>query len=753
MSLDGHADRDPSVANQRGIIMGVFALVVFAVVVGRLYALQVQQGEKYRVQSQNNFVQRKRLDHPRGEVLDSRGRVLITNRPSVNVYVTPAFFPPAKRMVLKLGTAAGLDRTEGLEVSRALSRAVAERSSAILLARNLTTEQVVAVRGVQQNLEIPLEAVPIVAQPVTDDGVTLMAAYIDPDHFPSTTLVLRRLKQAMGWSERTLKKLTRRVRRARGLQRYQDIIVRRDVTPDIEGRLALLVELGDLPGVTVRRATARSYVNGQVAAHVLGYINELRPRELEERREQGYRLGDSIGRRGIERTFEEELRGRDGLETVVVDSKGRIQRGGLAELLREDIGVREPPVPGNRVVLTLDLELQKAAEEAFDGRAGSVVVMEVNTGRLLVMTSTPTFDPNRVAGYFDPAEKARLDGMKDRRPWRFRAIQDYFAPGSTFKIVTALAGLKAGLVQRQDKVRCTGAFQLGNTRFRCWKDEGHGAVDLARSLARSCDVYYYSLATKLGLDPIAEMGRQMGFGTTTGISIAGESGGIMPDAAWYRRRFGYYTLGSAVNVSIGQGAVSATPMQLAVSFAALANGGRVYKPQIALRIERYDATAVRKIAPELVREVDVSPQHLALVREGLRQVVNAPFGTAYRKRLKDLEVAGKTGTAQVAKLGKDRKKSRSKDLAWKLRDHAWFGAFAPADDPQVVIVVLNEHGGGGSSAAAPIAMKVAQAWYDQQNRLAGRTDDTPVTVALVDDPHWVHASHDHGPEKKLWIAP
>ena len=744
MSLEGHADRDPSVANQRGVIMGVFATIVFLVVVGRLYTLQVRQGDEFRVMSQNNFVQRKRLEHQRGEIVDRAGRVLVTNRPSVNVYVTPAFFPPARRMVLKLGGAAGLIRSESLEVSKALSKAVAERGPAILLARNLTPELADKVRAVQHDLEIPLEAIPIVAQPaIGADEPPQMAAYIDPEHFPSTTLVLRRLQTAMGWTDRQLRRLTGRVRRARGLQRYQDIIVRRDVDPEVEGKLGLLVQLGDLPGVTVRRATARQYVHGQLGAHLLGYINELRPRELKERRDQGYRLGDSTGRRGVERTFEEELRGTDGRETVVVDSKGRMQRSMLADTLRQDVGVREPPIPGNRVVLTLDVDLQRAAEEAFDGLAGSVVVMEVDTGRILAMTSTPTFNPNRVAGYFDPAEKARLDGMKERRPWRFRAIQDYFAPGSTFKVVTALAALKAGIVRRDDKVRCSGAYQLGNTRFRCWKDEGHGQVNLTRSLARSCDVYYYVLGTKLGLDPIAAMGRQMGFGSATGINIAGESRGIMPDAAWYKKRFGYYTLGSAVNASIGQGAVSATPLQLAVSFAALANGGRVYKPQVALRIERYDAAA-REIQPELVRQLDVSAQHLALVREGLRQVVNAPFGTAYRKRLKDLEVAGKTGTAQVAKLGKDRKKSRGKDVAWKLRDHAWFGAFAPADDPKVVVVVLNEHGGGGSSAAAPIAMKVAQAWYDLQNRVAG-IESKPVTVTQLDDPLHSHHHHDAPP--------
>ncbi len=736
MNLGGQSDRDPSVANGRAVAIGIFVMIVFAVITVRLYMLQVQQGEAFRSQSRDNFVQRKLLDHPRGEIYDRNLNVLVTNRPSVNVYVTPAFFPPATRMLRKLGGSVGLSRGESYEVSKALSLAVQDKGPAILLARDLDEAAVEMLRRRQEELDIPLEAVPVLVQPAENGYAPRMAAYIDPAHFPSRTLVLQRLQEVMGWTDAELARFKRRVLRVRGLQKYQDIIVRRDVPDDIEAKLALKVQLGDVPGVTVRRATAREYVHGKMAAHLLGYINELKPDELEKLRGDGYRLGDTIGRRGIEQTFEQELRGKDGLEAVVVDSKGRMQRSMLAESLREDVGARQEPVPGNRVILTLDLELQKAAEAAFDGRAGSVVVMEVDTGRLLVVTSTPSFDPNRIVG--DRDERRRLYAIRDRRPMRFRAIQDHFAPGSTFKVVTALAGLKRRAIRLDDKVRCTGAFKLGNVRFRCWKDEGHKDVDLFRSLARSCDVYYYSLATKIGLDPIAEMGRAMGFGAPTGIEIKNESAGIMPDADWYRKHYKYYTLGSAVNVSIGQGAVSSTPLQLAVAFATLANGGRVYKPQVTLRIESYDSKVVREVKPELLRDIvrdfDVSPQHLAWVREGLRQVVNVPYGTAYRKRIKDLpmEVAGKTGTAQVAALGVDREESRK--VEWKFRDHAWFGAFAPADDPKIVIIVFNEHGGSGSKSAAPIAMKVAQAWYNQQTRVAGLSAG-PVTIARIDGPH------------------
>jgi len=335
-------------------------------------------------------------------------------------------------------------------------------------------------------------------------------------------------------------------------------------------------------------------------------------------------------------------------------------------------------------------------------------------------------------GSFDPAERKRLAAIEDRRPWRFRAIQDFFAPGSTFKVVTALAALETGAVRPRERITCPGAYRLGSARFRCWRDHGHGPVDLVHSLMWSCDVYYYTLGARLGLDSIARYGKELGLGSRTGIALGSESPGIMPDAAWYERsRPEGYTLGAAVNASIGQGAVSTTPLQLAVAYAALANGGTVWVPKVALRIERPDGKVLRTIDPEAARRLEVDPENLALVLEGLRRVVNEPGGTAYGKRLRDLEVLGKTGTAQVAKLGEDRRKSR--EAGWGLRDHAWFAAIAPAEDPEIAVVVFNEHGGGGSSTAAPIAMRVIQGWHDARVRRAEATPG-PIEMAVFDLP-------------------
>lgn len=734
------SNKVPIAAPWRARLFGGIVALAFATIAVRLVSLQLVQGSEFEAKSRNNFVQFIRLEHTRGEIADREGRILVTNRPSLNVYVTPAFFPNARRTVRALAVAAGRSLREADTVSRALSRSVREHGPPLLLARDLGVEDVLSVRRAREDLSLPLGSIHVIKAPVKD-GEPTYAVYLDPDRLPTVGLVLRRVSDMMELAPEARRRLSQRVRGARGLARYANLIVRRDLPPQVEGPLSLAIQLGELPGVTVRPAYARSYLYGTLAAHVVGYTNELSPRELEARRSQGYRLGDSIGRRGVERTFEEDLRGTDGRRTVVVDSKGREQPNELLpEALGDGRGADRTPLAGNRVVLTVDLDLQREAEQLFAERAGAVVVLETDTGRILTMTSTPSFDPSRVAGRFDAEEKARLDRLRTLTPWRFRAIQNFYAPGSTFKVVTALAALEAGVVRPEERIHCPGAFRLGRARFRCWKDEGHESVDLLHSIARSCDVYYYILGTRLGLNAIARVARDLGFGRPTGVGLPSESAGIMPDVAWYDLRRGEgYTLGAAVNAAIGQGAVSVTPLQLAVAYAAIANGGRVMKPQVALAIESFDGDLIRRFEPSPVRELAYAPESLALIREGLRQVVNAPYGTAYGKRLKSLTVSGKTGTAQVAKLGKDREKSRRQ--VWELRDHAWFAAIAPAADPEIVVVVFVEHGGGGSKTAAPIAMRVVDAWWKKRRAQARLPVAGPLHIAVMDgDP--LHRGHD-----------
>lgn len=720
------------------------AVVIFAfgLVILRLYDVQVRQGEAFSKRSHENFIQIKRLGHDRGEIVDREGRVLVTNRASFNVYVTPAFFPPTATMLRRLGAVSGLPKAQVDEVLVALLRAAEERGPPILFATHLGPAAAQGLREVQAALEIPNEA--LLLMEVQGEEGTELAAYLDPAHFPTRERVYLRLRELLSLSDQGYQRVKQTVSRVVGLARYRDILIRPDIPPEAYAALQAEIELGDLPGVSLRGAKARDYRHGRVAAHLLGYINELSPEELEEKKELGYRMGDLMGRRGVEQTYEEDLRGIDGHETVVVDSKGRGQDSDLADQLRGEVGDHQEPRAGNRVVLSLDIDLQKAAEQAFPGRAGAVVVMDVNSGRLLAVTSTPTFDPNLVSGYFQRGERQRLAGLKDLRPWRFRAIQDHFAPGSTFKAITLLAGLREKVVGPRESVFCPGAYTLGGIRFRCWKDAGHGAIDAVTSLERSCDVYYYTLGARLGLEPIADMASGLGYGRATGIPIAGESSGIMPTVAWHKKRFGFYSLGSAVNASIGQGAVAATLIQLAVSYAAIANGGTVFEPQVALRVEAFDGSAVREFPPVVARKLELPEEHLELVRRGLFNVVNLGSGTAYRRRLKDLAVSGKTGTAQVAKMGA--KRIKKEQLPWELRDHAWFVAYAPSDAPEIVVAVLNEHGGGGSSDAAPTAMAVIQAWHDKRVRTsAARPSSLSIAELAASDVHEHEAQEEPPP--------
>ena len=725
MSYEGQK-QDPSIANGRAIAMGFVVVMAFAVVALRLWSIQIQSGDVYWDKSRDNFIQSKRLEHHRGEIVDRNRKVLVSNRPSSNVYVTPAFLPRVNRTLRKLGKIIGLGSETTSNLASILSESARNGGPPLLLAQDLTKSQVQELRAMQHKLDIRLQAIPIVK---VDQQY---AAYIDPKYYPTTELVLAKLRDLLNMTDEKYKYIRRQVLSKRGLALYREILIRRELSLTEEGPILLEVELGDLPGVTVEQATTRSYHYGALAGHLIGYVNEISRNELAERRGQGYRGGDVIGRRGVERTFEEELRGRDGKKTVVVDSKGRIQNSSFARRLQSSFGEPKSQVPGHRVVLTIDMELQRAAEAAFEGYgiAGSVVLMEADTGRLLALTSTPTFNPAKLAGYFDPDEKKRLRklGQEGLRPWRFRAIQDYFAPGSTFKVVTALAALEAKVIRKEDKIRCPGAFVLGRTRFRCWKDKkGHGPVNLYKSLAWSCDVYYYTLGAKMGIEPIANMAHALGYGDRTGIDLRAESKGIIPSKAWYRKRGQIYTLGAAVNASVGQGAVSVTPLQLAVSYAAIANGGKVYKPQIALRIEKYTNELVAEFEPKVLRTIKFTGNNLNIVREGLRQVVNVPGGTAYRKRLPDIQVSGKTGTAQVRKLGAKRLKKH--EIPFKYRDHAWFAAYAPAENPKVVVAVFNEHGGGGSSSAAPIAMRVIDAWNKQRIAKLGLKEDDDLQIA------------------------
>jgi penicillin-binding protein 2 len=466
-------------------------------------------------------------------------------------------------------------------------------------------------------------------------------------------------------------------------------------------------------------------------AHVVGYMSEISPDELKKSPGR-YRRGDFIGRRGIERSWEKVLRGVDGRRFIAVDARGNELDRSVEEELIPESERRLPSTPGHNLVLSLDLGLQTVAQKALEenAKAGGVVVVDIHTGGVLALVSSPSYDPNMMTGRISRQALRDLVGDK-MQPLFARATQQHYHPGSTFKVVTALAGLEAGLVNPQSATSCSGGYNLGPRRWRCHKDSGHGGgINLRRSLILSCDSYYYWLSDRLGLDPIAEMATRLGFGARSGIELAPEAPGLMPTVAFHERVDKGYAKGYALNAAIGQGSVNVTVLQLAMAYAAIANGGTLYRPHLVRRVEDVEGRLVQEVKPEVVRELGIKPAHLAAVMDGLKAVVAEPGGTAYSKRLSDITVAGKTGTAQNVVIGKRRLKET--EMSWEERDHAWFAAVAPADAPEIAIAVINEHGGHGGAAAAPIAMAVIQGYFDLKSReAAGQPLSAQEVAALV----------------------
>ncbi|HVE86733.1 MAG TPA: penicillin-binding protein 2, partial [Myxococcales bacterium] len=523
--------------------------------------------------------------------------------------------------------------------------------------------------------------------------------------------VLPKVAGLLGWDGESLKTVKEQYQTQKRNGPFQPTRLKVDLSPD---ELSLIsAHLVELPGIDVQPVAHRQYlgaperqVEGAVVppstylSHVIGYLNEITQEELDKRASGGdttYRLGDYIGRRGLERFYEPVLRGTDGWQKEVVNARGETLPE-LSRLLGEQ-DRRLEPTPGSNLQLSIDLRLEQEAERVFPGRAGAVVMVEVNTGFILTMLSRPGYDANMMSGRVSPGEMAKL--FKDPlQPMVFRPVAQHYPPGSTFKVVTALAALRSGQFTPKSSVTCGGGYHLGPRYWRCWNEKGHGFIVAKTAIQQSCDTYYYHVADVLGLDPISRMGRELGLGQPTGIGVVAEVPGIMPDSAYHDRVTpGGYTKGLALNSAIGQGDDNVTPLQLAMLYATLANGGTLYRPQLVRRVVSVDGKVEQQMQPQVARQLEIDPEHRALLVEGLTAVVNEAGGTAYHARLPDILVAGKTGTAQVRALVDG--KLRSND--YFSRHHAWFASFAPADKPEVAVVVLNEHGGHGGAVAAPTA--------------------------------------------------
>lgn len=441
----------------------------------------------------------------------------------------------------------------------------------------------------------------------------------------------------------------------------------------------------ELPGVIVEVEPQRTYPSSRFAAHLLGYVREANEEQLKQGR---HRRGDMVGQTGLERLLDEHLRGRDGGESIEVDAMGRAVR----------LVQQTEPHPGAQVITTIDRRIQEAAEGALEGRAGAIVVMDPRNGDVLAMASAPAFAIDRFTGTID--RDAWLAVVRDpEHPMLNRALQTQYAPGSVFKVVVTAAGLQEGTLTPLDRVHCGGEFHLGAWTFKDWKEGGHGAVDLHRAMAQSCNVFFYQAGLKIGGAAITKYASAFGFGRPTGVDLQSEKPGFLPQPK-VRRGRQIWQAGETVNLSIGQGALLVTPIQVARFMAAVANGGVLWKPRLVQRVERADRSTIYSDPGQVMGHVDLSPVVWAFLKQSLWSVVNEG-GTGAAARIPGLDVAGKTGTAQMIANSKS---SRGED-------HAWFAAFAPAREPEVVVVVLVERGGKGGQVAAPIAKKILNAIF------------------------------------------
>jgi len=446
----------------------------------------------------------------------------------------------------------------------------------------------------------------------------------------------------------------------------------------------------DLPGVIVEPEHRRHYPYGGMASHQFGYIGKVTEAQ---KKKQLTDPGLLIGQSGLEKTYDKLLRGTAGRRMLQVNAAGQKVK---------DLGIDEPK-PGTDIFLTLDLDVQRVAEEALGSRAGAVVALDPNNGEVLAIVSHPSYDPNLFPRGIAPKDWIKLSN-DPVHPLYNRAIQSVYPPGSTFKVVVGLAGLNASLIDPKEKIQCGGSLKSGRRVFRCWKKGGHGAVDFHRALVESCDVYFYTMGDRIGFDRIAPFARSLGLAKTTGIELADEKAGLIPTPAWKKERTGeaWFQGDSYIN-AIGQGFVLVSPIQAAEMIGAVANGGILHKPQILKRTRNRETGEERTYESQEKRRVTLKPEALEEVQKALLGVTSEDGGTAHGAATPMATVAGKTGTAQVIA-----QKVPGRKLSESTEDHAWFVAYAPADKPKIALAVIVEHGGHGGAAAAPVARKVIE---------------------------------------------
>jgi len=507
---------------------------------------------------------------------------------------------------------------------------------------------------------------------------------------------LEELRQRIELTDADVERFHKMARRTPG---YIGVPLRFGLTDEEIARLA--IDLYRFPGVEIKADLTRRYPLGSLGVHAIGYVGRIDESEMRRIDPGQYSGSTHIGKVGAERSHEDLLRGRTGWQEVETNAEGRPLR----------VLSRTPPTPGQHLYLSIDIRLQAVAEKALEGYNGAIVALDPRNGEILALASQPVYDPNPFVNGIDFKSYRTLNTSKDK-PLLNRALRGMYPPGSTIKPLMALTGLEYGVVNRHNGVFCRGFYQLPGSshRFRDWKRSGHGSVSMDRAIAQSCDVYFYDLALKLGIDRTHEFLDRFSIGRPTGVDLPGEKGGVLPSQAWKRQSYNQnWFAGDTLSAGIGQGYFLATPLQLAHSTAAIAQRGVHFQPRI-LHASEDPGTRVKTLAePRPLPPIKVrDPRFWDTIIAGMVHVIEG--GTAHRIGIgAKYRIAGKTGTAQVFTLGQSQRYD-AKRLAKHLLDHALFVAFAPVEDPRIAVAVIAENGGGGSSTAAPMARKVMDAW-------------------------------------------
>lgn len=506
---------------------------------------------------------------------------------------------------------------------------------------------------------------------------------------------------------------------AKGQPKFLPVKIKQDLSKE---ELAVIeAHKLDLPGANIQVDIKRTNLYKDLASHLMGYIGEVNPNELPRLNKAigpdgiPYKMGDVTGKSGLESRWESTLRGIDGEDYMEVDAFGHRRKAteSIAGELKD-----KPSVPGKNIILTIDQDLQVAALEAFhklfgDKKIGAAVALNPKTGEILASVSQPSFDPTEFSRGISSQRWNELLN-NEFHPLRDKNIQDHYSPGSTFKAITAIAGLEEGLVDINSTVNCTGGYKFGNRTYGCWKKTGHGTVNVIQALSQSCDVYFYKLGQRLGIDTIAKYSKMLGLGTKTGINLAHEEPGLVPTEAWKKQRFNQeWNPGETLSCAIGQSYMLTTPLQLANAYAAMGVGA-LYRPHVVKYIESADGRILKEFQPEHISHVTLSKKTIDIIHQGLFHVVNDPRGTTYSHRIPGLDVAGKTGTTQVIGLPQGKGKHiKCENMPFIQRDNGLFAAFAPANDPIIAVAVVTEHSCHGASGAAPIAMAIIKTYLQK----------------------------------------